>query len=77
MIVSTFCFHLKGINYKIEKDRNGIVGCEKKPLTEPFRKVKIPENATSMGLATIGTNAVPGLGVTIAAFYGRTPAGGD
>ncbi|KAK2567596.1 Mammalian ependymin-related protein 1 [Acropora cervicornis] len=67
----------EGISYEIEKDRNGIVGCQKKPLTEPFRKVKIPENATSMGLATIGTNAVPGLGVTVAVFYGRTPAGDE
>ena len=63
--------------YQVEKSENKTGECKKLPLTEPFRKVEIPANATDLGLATIGTNAFPGLGVNVAMFYGKTPAGGE
>ncbi|XP_068681541.1 mammalian ependymin-related protein 1-like isoform X2 [Montipora foliosa] len=49
--------------------------CIKNDLTEPFKKIQVPKNATSMGDLTIGSNAEPGLGVNIAVFAGKTPEG--
>ncbi|XP_068730007.1 mammalian ependymin-related protein 1-like [Montipora capricornis] len=49
--------------------------CIKTDLTEPFKKIRVPENATSVGDLTIGSNAEPGLGVNVAVFAGETPEG--
>ena len=61
--------------YQIELSINKTGSCVKKDLTDPFRKLAIPKNATSVGLATIGSNAGPGLGVNVALFIGEMGEG--
>lgn len=62
--------------YQIELSVNRTGKCVKKELNEPFHRIEVPENATSVGEATIGSNALPGLGVNVALFMGETPKGG-
>ena len=62
--------------YQIELSVNRTGHCGKKELTEPFHRIEIPYNATSVGVATIGSNAAPGLGVNVALFIGQTGQGG-
>lgn len=57
--------------YQIELSVNKTGKCEKKDLDEPFHRIEIPSNATFYGEATIGTNALPGLGVNVALFGGN------
>lgn len=63
--------HKEGTMYQIELSINKTGSCVKKDLTDPFHKFAIPKNATSVGLATIGSNAGPGLGVNVALFIGE------
>ena len=56
--------------YQIELSVNKTGKCVKKDLDEPFHRFEIPRNATFYGEATIGTNAIPGLGVNVALFGG-------
>ena len=57
--------------YQIELSVNKTGRCEKKDLDEPFHKIEIPSNASFYGEATIGSNALPGLGVNVALFGGN------
>ena len=61
--------------YQIELSPNKTGGCVKKELPEPFHRFEIPHNATSVGEATIGSNALPGLGVNVALFIGEMGGG--
>ncbi|PFX23310.1 mammalian ependymin-related protein 1-like [Stylophora pistillata] len=61
----------EGIMYQIELSTKRTGKCEKKKLSEPFHKFKIPDNATAIGEATIGSNALPGAGVNVAFFTGE------
>lgn len=54
--------------YQIELSANKTGKCVRKELTEPFHRLEIPHNATFLGEATIGSNALPGLGVNVALF---------
>ena len=56
--------------YQIELSSNKTGKCVKKELTEPFHRIEIPKNATFLGEGTIGSNALPGLGVNVAVFGG-------
>ena len=49
--------------------------CEKFTLTEPFRPIEVPENATSRGAAYVGSSSVSGAGVLVDIFVGDTPRG--
>lgn len=57
--------------YQIELSINKTGKCVKKELTEPFHRIEIPRNASFYGEATIGSNALPGLGVDVALFGGE------
>ena len=57
--------------YQIELSVNRTGKCVKKELTEPFHRFEIPRNATFLGEGTIGSNALPGLGVNVALFAGE------
>jgi len=57
--------------YQIELSINKTGKCVKKDLDEPFHRFEIPSNATFYGEATIGSNALPGLGVNVALFGGE------
>ena len=57
--------------YEIELSSNKTGKCVKKELTEPFHRIEIPENATFLAEGTIGSNALPGLGVNVALFEGQ------
>lgn len=61
--------------YKITMSKNMTEECIKEDLTEPFKTIQVPENATFVGDLTIGSNAEPGLGVNVAVFAGETPEG--
>lgn len=61
--------------YKIDLSTNKTGKCVKEELTKPFPKVEIPANANALGAATIGSNALPGLGVNVVVFSGETGEG--
>ena len=62
--------------YQIELSANRTGHCVKKELTEPFHRIEVPQNATFVGEAVIGSNAAPGLGVNVVLFIGKTGEGG-
>lgn len=57
--------------YQIELSINKTGKCVKKDLDEPFHRFEIPSNATFYAEGTIGSNALPGLGVNVALFGGN------
>ena len=57
--------------YQIELSVSKTGKCVKKDLDEPFHRLEIPRNATFYGEGTIGSNALPGLGVNVAVFRGN------
>ena len=61
--------------YQIELSSNKTGKCVKKDLDEPFHRIEIPENATFLAEGTIGSNALPGLGVNVAVFGGEVGDG--
>ncbi|XP_020604379.1 mammalian ependymin-related protein 1-like, partial [Orbicella faveolata] len=63
--------HRERTMYQIELSINKTGKCVKKDLDEPFHRFEIPSNATFYGEATIGSNALPGLGVNVALFGGE------
>ena len=61
--------------YQIELSSNKTGSCVKKELTEEFRHIKVPENATGITKVTIGSNGLPGVGVTVNVFAGEIEGG--
>ena len=61
--------------YQIELSTNKTGKCVKKELTDPFHRIEIPRNATFLVEGTIGSNAIPGLGVNVALFEGEVGDG--